>query len=252
MKKHLLPAIIFMILFACSNSSDKDLSLTAKEYQEMGLPDPASTWNFEDYKEACIVLNNIKANKPFSLPRKDSKRSGDIFSRITNPENLVFVQDESLTLNERAFRIQHYVDIQGCFVTVYTESDISAQYYHRELIDLYIFGLTIAQEMLDLGQLINESVEEEALEMQYAYHSIRLLYLTMVMFILENQQKSWFFGEEDLVRLSDFLANSVMINREWIEDEPAREIKIRLNKIIEHSESDEIREKYIELAENLS
>lgn len=252
MIKHLLPLIIVLTVFACSNPSDKDLSLTPEVYQEMGLPDPASTWNYEDYKEACIALNNIKAIKPFSLPRKDSKRSGAVFSRITNPENLVFVQDESLTLNERAYRIQHYVDIQGCFVTVYTESDNSEQYYHRELIDLYIFGLTIAQEMLDLGQLINESVEEEALEMQYAYQSIRRLYLTMVMFILENQQKSWFFAEEDMVRLSNFLANSIMINREWIEDEPAREIKIRLKKIIEHAESDEIREKYVELADKLS
>ncbi|MBR9999893.1 MAG: hypothetical protein KFF73_13030, partial [Cyclobacteriaceae bacterium] len=181
-----------------------------------------------------------------------SRRSGEIFNRIIDPVNLSFLQDETISLNEKASLIQNYVDIQGCFVTVYTNSNNTEQFYNRELIDLYIFGITIAQEMLDLGQLINESIEEEDIEMQYGYRSIQYLYLTMVNIVLENQQKSWFFEDKDLVRLSDFLYNSVMINKEWIQDKRAGEIKIRLKKIIENTESDEIREKYIELADNLS
>ena len=247
MTKYPILVIVLMIFFACSRSSQKDYTMTPDEYRAMGLPDHTSTWDYEDYKEACIVLNNIKAVKPFSLPRKDSKRSAAVFSRLTDPENLEFLMDESLSLHERAYRIQPYIDIQGCFITAYTSTSQSEQYYHRELIDLYIFGLTIAQEMLDLGQQINESVEEEAVDMQYAYNSIRHLYLTMVIFILENQQKSWFFEEQDLVRLSEFLVNSIMINREWIGDESARDIVNRAEKILETTDSEEIRKKYTEL-----
>lgn len=249
MTKYPILVIVLVIFFACNRSPQKDNAMTPDEYRAMGLPDHTSTWDYEDYKEACIVLNNIKAVKPYSLPRKDSKQSAAVFSRLTDPENLAFLMDENLSLHEKAYRIQPYIDIQGCFVTVYTSTSQSEQYYHRELIDLYIFGLTIAQDMLDLGQQINESVEEEAVDMQYAYNSIRHLYLTMVIFILENQQKSWFFEEQDLVRLSEFLVNSIMINREWIGDESARDIVSRAEKILETTDSDEIRKKYTELVD---
>lgn len=249
MKKYPILVVFLVVFLACNRSPDKDNTLTAGEYRAMGLPDHTSAWDYEDYQEACIVLNNIKAIKPYSLPKKDSKRSEAVFSRLTDPGNFEFLMDESLSLQERAYRIQGYVDIQGCFVTAYTTPDQSEQYYNRELIDLYIFGLTLAQEMLDLGQLINESVEEEAVEMQYGYQSIQQLYLTMVNFILENQQKSWFFEEEDLVRLSEFLVNSLMINRDWIGDEPARDIVSRAEKILQTTGSDEIRKNYNELVD---
>lgn len=249
MAKYTILVIVLVSSLACSRSPQKDYTLTPEEYREMGLPDHTSTWDYEDYKEACIVLNNIKAVKPFSLPRKDSKRSEAVFSRLTDPGNLEFLMDESLSLHERAYRIQPYIDLQGCFVTVYTSTSQSEQYYNRELIDLYIFGLTIAQEMLDLGQQINESVEEEAVEMQYAYNSIRHLYITMVNFILENQQKSWFFEEKDLIRLSEFLVNSLIINREWIDDEPARDIVSRAKRILDTTDSEEIRKQYNELVD---
>jgi hypothetical protein len=51
-------------------------------------------------------------------------------------------------------------------------------------------GLTIAKDMLDLGHLINQSVEEKNIEMQYAFPSIQRMYITMVLFVLWNQKKS--------------------------------------------------------------
>jgi hypothetical protein len=247
---------LFMMLFtlagsSCERSSDKDYSFSPEEYQRMGLPDHLKIWDYNDYTEACVVLNNIKANKPLSLPKKDSKRSGVVFNRMIDPENLVFLQDEALSLKDKAYQIQKYIDIQGCFVTAYTDLNTSEQYYNRELIDLYIFGLTIAQDMLDLGRLINESVVEEDIEMQSRYPSIKNMYLTMVEFVLMNQQKSHFFETEDLERLSDFLYNSLLINREWINEDAAKEIKRQVKKVLEATSSDKIHQKYSSLIDIL-
>lgn len=239
--------IFFFTVLSCTNSSDKDSSLSLEEYQMMGLPNHSGIWSYEDYKEACAVLSNIKALKPFSLPKKESKKSGEIFYRMINPENLLFLQTDSLSLKEKAYLIQKYIDIQGCFVTAYTDLDNKEQFYNRELIDLYIFGLTIAQDMLDLGNLINESVENKDIEMQYGFRSIQNMYLTMVLYILENQQKSYFFEIKDLERLSDFLYNSVLINRDWMEDAAVKNIKLKVQKIIDNTSSEEIKGKYSKL-----
>jgi hypothetical protein len=210
----------------------------------MGLPDPSDTWDYKDYTEACVVLSNIKSLKPFSLPKKGSKNSGDIFDRLINPDNLLFLQDDNLSLNEKAYRIQKYINVQGCFVTAYTDLNTQVQFYNRELIDLYLFGLTIAQDMLDLGNLINESIDEKDIEMQYGFRSIQFMYITMVLYVLENQQKSYFFQENDLERLSNFVYNSVLINREWMEDAVVEDIRKQVQKIVQDTSSDGVRKKY--------
>ncbi len=239
--------IFTLISFSCDRFSDKDLSLRPEEYQDMGLPEHTKIWDYNDYTEACVVLSNIKSLKPFSLPKKGSRKSGEIFDRLIDTDNLLFLQDDNLTLNDRAYRIQKYINVQGCFVTAYTDLNDQEQYYNHELIDLYIFGLIIAQDMLDLGNLINESVDEKDIEMQYGYKSIQYMYITMVLYVLENQQKSHFFEEEDLIRLSDFLYDSVLINREWMEDAAAADIKKQVEEIVRKTSSKEINAIYNKL-----
>ncbi len=248
---YLILLLFIFIGLSCNRTSDNDLSLTTEEYQNMGLPDHSGIWDYEDYKEACVILNNIKAIKPFALPKKGSKKSGEIFERMINSDNLSFLQDDTFSLNEKAYQIQKYINIQGCFVTAYTDLNNTEQFYNRELIDLYIFGLTIAQDMLDLGHLINESVADEEIEMQSRFPSIQYMYVTMVLFVLENQQKSFFFRQDDLERLSDFLYNSVLINREWMEDAPAEEIKQQVQRIIDGTSSEQIKKKYNMLIDKL-
>lgn len=248
--------LFFLSVFAlfpisCDRSGHKDLSLSPEEYQEMGLPDPAKVWDFSDYSEACVVLSNIKSLKPYALPKKESRKSGAIFDRIINPDNLQFLLDDQLSLNEKAYRLQNYIHVQGCFVTAYTDFNVQEQYYNRELIDLYIFGLTIAQDMLDLGNLINESVEEKDIEIQYGYASIRDMYITMVLYVLKNEQKSHFFREDDLVRLSDFIYDAVSINRKWMQDTAAEDIKKELQKVIANTSSATIKKKYAQLMDIL-
>jgi hypothetical protein len=235
---------VFLIILASCRYSGEDQSFALPEYRKLGMPDAMNLWDKGNYTDACAALNNIKAIRPYSLPRKDSRKSGKLFKRMVSTDNLAFLYDETLSLKERAYRIQQYVDFQGCFLTAYTDINSQTQYYHRELIDLYIFGLTIAQDMLDLGQLINESEYSSDSELIYAYPSIRELYLTMVLTILENQRKSHFFRKNDLEALSEFLSGSVTINREWMSDSDTEKIRHSLQKVITATSSEKIRKMY--------
>jgi hypothetical protein len=218
---------------------------------ELGLPDHSKIWTLDDYITAGSVLGDLKVNQPLSLPKKGSRKSGEYFKRIVHTDNLSFLMDESLPLKNRAYKIQEYIDAVGSLITVYTDMDTVQQFYNSELIDLYIFAITISQNMLDLGQQINESVDEEDLGMQYAFNSIRKLYVRMILFTLDNQKKSNFFKKEDLERLTEFISGSIQLNKEWLVPAVNKDIKLRIESIIEDTSSEKIKTEYTELIEIL-
>ena len=108
--------ILLLIVISCGKLSNHDQSLTTDEYENLGMPDYSRTWTFEDYKNACNVLDDIKTTKPLSLPIKNSDRSGMYFDRIINLDNLDFLLDETLTSKQKAYRIQAYIDIHSLLI----------------------------------------------------------------------------------------------------------------------------------------
>lgn len=246
---HIFFLWIVLLFGSCDISSEEDQSLTEDQYKKIGMPDVDKMWSFEDYEEACEILSTLKTFRPSSLPKKGSKKSGAYFNRIIDPENLSFLMNENITLSERAKRIQAYIDIQGSLITSYTDLNSERQSYNRELIDLYIFGLTIAQNMLDLGQRINESVDEVDIDMQYAFRSVQHLYIKMVLFVLNNQSKTEFFEDHDLEKLAKYMSDSIILNIDWMGDEAKADIEIELQKVLRNTSSATIIDEYRTLIE---
>lgn len=215
------------------------------------MPDYSKIWSYDDYRNACDILGDIKATNPLSLPKKSSDRSGMYFDRIINPDNLDFVQDESLSLQQKAYKIQSYTHIQEFLIKIYTDLDSTEQYYHRELIDLYIFSISIAQNMLDIGYQINESVDENDMVMQSGFPGIQSRYINTVSFILEIQERDSLFEPEDLERLSDFLSSSILLNKDWMEGSAIEDVKQQVQKLIVNSSSEYVIKQYNNLIESL-
>jgi hypothetical protein len=242
---------ILLTTVFCSNPNKKDLSLSEEEYSALGLPDYAEIWNNEDYWEAYGVLAKLRNSKPYSLPQKHSEKSGKIFERIISMENFSFLEDDSLTLKEKAFLIQNHNIIQEQFVDVYTNIYGEDQYYNRELIDLYLFGLRISHKMLELAKKINASDEPEAKSLQSGYDVIKYTYFTILTDILDEQSKSTIYREDDLERLSDSISKSVQYNKDLLEVSSRKELQQKLKVVINRTSSDHILENYIKLVEVL-
>jgi len=254
MKSKALIIFLFVTLLisACEKLSNKDQSLTPKEYNDIGLPDPSKIWSYDDYIEACDILDYLKTYKPLSLPRKDSKKSSIYFNRMINPDNLSFLQNDKIPLNKKAYQIQRYLDIYKLLISAYTNlGSTEKQYYNRELIEIYLFGLTIAQDMLDLGQSINESVVEQDIGMQYRFSSIQHMYVTMVLFVLNIQNKADVFEEADLEKLTEYISNSILLNKDWMDSTELKDLKIGIQEVMENTTSDAILNEYANLKEKL-
>ncbi|MBS0000061.1 MAG: hypothetical protein KFF73_13865 [Cyclobacteriaceae bacterium] len=251
-KYHIFLFTVLLILCSCKKSPERDLSLSVEEYKKLGMADPTRTWKHEDYRQAYVVLSQLRSDRPGALPRKGSNKSGKYFDRLISMDNISFLKDDAMPLMEKAMQIQSYILIQSDLTGIYTNENSQDQFYNRELIELYLFGLSIMEQMLQLSQKINESDEEEVIRMQTGLPTLRFTYLTQVAFILEKQKNSSTYLTKDLERLTDSLYNSVVKNRIWMEASTRANLEKQMLVVMDSVSSKHVRNKYENLIEILS
>ena len=252
MIKYLAFAVaISVIIGSCGTFTDKDLSLTPEEYKALQMPEHSRIWDQEDYWAAYSALLKVKNQKPYSLPRKGSTKSGKYFDCMINMENFSFLNSDTLSLKEKAYRIQPFLIIQSELADVYTNIYGEEQYYNRELIDLYLLGLSIADKMLELANRINSSENPEDKSMQSGYDAIQFSFITTVQFILEKQKNPSIYDEYDLERLSDSVVISIQRNLDWMSPADKDLIKNQVSNVIDGVSSRHIRKNYQNLIDML-
>ena len=245
---HLISILLLPVFLGfCKRPDRTDQSLTLEEYRELGISDPGKVWNFQDYAAAYAALLNLKSEKPYALPVKNSQRSGELFYRMVNLENLSFLQDESLPLHEKAHRIKGYVNVCDDLLILYTNILMRKQYYSPEMVEIWIFGLSVTQKMLDLAEKINQSDVPADRKMAAGYGSIRGIYLTGLLHVLREQQYTSQYQVNDLELLTDSLSVSVQRNLEWFDENTSQELKQAMQAVIDSTSSRKIKHDYREL-----
>ncbi len=240
-----------ILLISCKRQNTTDYSLTPAEYQKLGMPDYTKIWSLEDYSNAFLVLNTMKYNQPKALPSRDSEKSAVVFSRMISSDNLSFLRDQTLPLHTKAEMIQWYVPNMIELATAYTLIGVEKQYYIRELTDIDIFGIAIAEMMLDLGNEINESEDPGDIVMQSDFPLIQEMYLDLLSSLFEKQQHPSLYPEETLELFADSLSTSVRRNMHWFDADASETIKQAMLAVIDSSSSQKIKKDYKELTEIL-
>lgn len=248
----LILLITLLIAGSCQNSSIKDLSLTAKEYQKMGMADQPKLNSTHDYLRVLSTTNMLRAGNPLAFPRKHSKKSSAVFSSFINKENLAFADDERLTLSERALRIQSFSAFQSSLILAYTDNLKSEQYYNEELIDLYVYQLYVRTKMFNLAAKIMNSKEETDISMQPGLTVVLNGYNSLINIILDEQAKTKVYQPEDLERLSMEVSRSIIENIEWIVPAEREKIALKVQSTIEHSDSGYIKNNYSNALKSLT
>lgn len=255
MKRTCLISILILSVFwsSCKGPNAADHSYTLEEYRELGMPDYDTVWNIQDYETAFLVLKTLKYDwKPLALPVKDSEKSGILFSRMMNLENLSFLQDEKLPLHQKAQTILWWLNIYNGLFDVYTTNiQMTRQYYVRELVDIDIFGVGLAQKMLDLGNELNKSEDPSDVAMQSGVLEIQKMYIDLLAEVLGKQQHTSRYPKQTLELLSDSLSNSVRINMGLFDEDASEMIKQEMLTVIDSTSSRKIRNNYRELIEIL-
>ncbi len=251
MRNPVIALSILLLFFSACNETPEDTSLSMKELQKLGMPDCDKTWTAADYSIANAVLLKVKNNQPYALPVKGSKKSGKVFAKLIDIENLSFLQNNSIPLHKRAYMISNFLGVNDDLINIYTNQLMKKQYYNRELVHLYIFWITVTQKMLDLADKINESDIPEDKEMQKGYESIQMAYLISIDMTLENQRKISQYHCEDSEVLTDSLINSIKRNMNWFDEGTSKNLKQKLSAVIGSTSSVKTQNGYKRLIKSL-
>ncbi len=243
----LLILVLPVILSSCNKANEHDHSLTPEEYQELGMPDYNKVWSMEDYSNAFYVLNTLKYNTPMALPARESKKSGMLFSRMVSIDNLAFLQDETLPLHAKADMIKWFVNTLMELKVAYTIIGTNRQYYVKEIMDIDIFRLRVAQKMLELGRQINESEDPSDVVMQSDYPAIQQMYVNLLGELFGIQQYTSLYPKQTLELLADSLSSSVRRNMLWFDENASALVKQSMQIVLDSTSSQKIKNEYGEL-----
>jgi len=242
-----LALALFLVALAtgsCRKQATEDLSLDAEAYKKLGMPEHKTVWTNKEYSDANITLSGLIIDYPLSLPRKNSKKSGALFNRFVNEENLSFVNNETTPLHMRAYRIQDFETLQSRMEQIYAVETEEEKYYKEELISLKIYRLCVHEKMLELAWKINSSDEEADINLQPGMQTVKENFLKLMAGLLEEQVKLKEYNLKDLEKLSSRISVSLKNNNHWFTSAERDSLVARINNVIEGSSSDIIRNNY--------
>lgn len=242
---------VLVLLGSCNGTSEKDTSLTLKEYRDSGLPDPHKIWETNDFALANAVLVNIKNTKPQNLPIKDSKKSGVIFSRMISMENFPFLQDHSLSNSAKLILTKDFLIYCENWIKLYTFSGAEQKYYHQELTFALLFGLDITQIMLNLDENIQVMNHAEEMENELDYNPTKSVYFSGLFNLLRTQSNAKQFSKADNEVITDHVVSSINQNKAWMDDAIKSDLKEALQATIGGINSEYTTLKYDDLAQSL-
>ncbi len=248
MNRYSLIALLaaMMLVFSCGKRRP-DRSLSAQEYKKYGMPDCSKPWGKDEFLDAFIALQQIKKEKPEALPRKGSWKSSECFERFISDENFYFLESDTMSLTDKAYRIQFFAGVPNALIGIYSNLFSKKQYYHDELVEFYVFGLDVIQKKLDLAYRIMKSSDAHDRKMQKGLPSVQNSFMEMTNYILRQQLEAEFLNEDDHIRLSRAVSDAIMKNLFWLKSFDPKSndiIKGRIRQIIDQSSYAEVREIY--------
>jgi hypothetical protein len=240
---HLIPTLLIIALsfISCNTLFEIDHTLKPEEYRKLGMPDHKKLWINDDYINANITLSSLKMNDPLSLPRKNSKKSGELFRRMVNEENLSFIHDTIFPLRTRAYTIQYFPQFQTEMEQLYTIEYKGKNFYSEELLDIHIFGLVIHDRMLELGWMIERSDDEDVEGIKSGMQAVKYNYMKLMPRLLGELAKTDLYSVDDTGRLAIAISSSITKNNVWMTPQEKNNLVSEFKNAIENSRSSEVR-----------
>jgi len=230
-------SIISLVNESCRNIIQEDNSLTPQQYMGLGMPDHNKTWTEQDYQKAHIVINSLIIKNFHSLPRIASRKSDGVFRRITSKDNFSFLEDQGISLQNKAYKIQSIANMMGQMGTSYTDKSVTRQYYSEELVEIYATHLFIRGKMLELSEKIDKSTNQEDLMMKAGRDGILSSYVLLIKFLVNEYEKNSAFSASDLKKLNKKISLSIEENIKYLDSGSKQRLFSVINNSIKNSPS---------------
>lgn len=140
----------------------EDHSLAADQYGKLGLPDVNHAWSSAEMNQAAKALVEIASHDAAQLPRYHSARSGTVFARLTAPQNLDALRDESRKFDDRFQETLGDFQAANAILPLYIEGMNQKKSGDSELIDVMGLEFRVAATLVTLVDQIIPTIKPGA------------------------------------------------------------------------------------------
>lgn len=138
-----------------------DRSFLPDDYSRLGVPGYDRPWSGTDMVQAAKALGELGKKKPQRLPRYNSERSGLVFSRLVDPENMALYRDRTLPLDSRFQQALSHVQASNEIHKVYVAAFMKKAVADSEMIELTGGMLRLVTMMFDLVDELAPSLSKQ-------------------------------------------------------------------------------------------
>ena len=140
------PTIAFLLLlFAFSSKAQTtvspypDNSWDLETYEYLGIPAIDKTWEEVDLRVFLKYMEKIYNADKWSLPRKDSPYSGQLFEKMLDIELLTPITDKSLSIENRIKYLNTLLEYSNFIAAIYKENNRTTERFGIEVLASYSF-----------------------------------------------------------------------------------------------------------------
>jgi len=113
-----------------------DLSLAEEEYLRAGVPALDEPWRADEMTAAYEAINALLREKPNALPRKGSKQSGKVFTRLSSDRDLAQFQEGTQPIAKRLEGFTGYLNASNAVFKLYVVRTERGEGLDREAVEL--------------------------------------------------------------------------------------------------------------------
>jgi hypothetical protein len=129
-----------------------DKSLSPEEYLQKGIPAPDRPWSGVELMKVANIFTAMAQRDAGDLPRYESARSGTVFSRLTDRQNLELYRNLSLPLEQRMPVAMSHQEATNALTKIYLGAYNQRKSGTDELVELLGSQLRVCVVMLELMQ----------------------------------------------------------------------------------------------------
>jgi hypothetical protein len=216
-----------------------DNSFTIEEYVEQNIPSPNEDWNEAEMKKFIKYMGKIQVEDKWSLPRKDSPYSGELFKKMVNISNLASINDKNISIEDRLNSIETHMAYSNFVIMLYKENHRKTERFGREVLASFKYLVYTARSVrLFFDELKNElpasTTQSSDFKNVHSNATNQLADLmNMILLTFEKDTKRY-----DYTDLSSFATDShSTISENWSLISSSQKTKLMtvINKLQQHS-----------------
>lgn len=120
---------------------ERDDSLSLDEYETLGVPSADHAWRPDEYSMAMKIFTAQISKRPGVLPRKHSKKSGLLFTRLVADENFAVITNEAFGSDDRGMLVMQFMEMIEDLALSYIGAMRTDPSYSAELVEIYAFRM---------------------------------------------------------------------------------------------------------------